>query len=88
VAQYTISRFLTGRIKTLTPEVQKFMRYAKNGIEDNCNRVVGDPRIIGALCNAWDGTDAGISLLASTINALAPILRQAQVKGSPAGRSA
>ncbi len=64
------------------------MRYAKDGIEDNRTQLVGDPRIIGALCNAWDGTDAGISLLASTINALAPILRQAQVKGSPAGSSA
>lgn len=88
VAQYTISRFLTGRIKSLTPEVRRFMSHAINGIEGNDNRLARDPRIVGALCNAWDGTDAGISLLASTINALAPVIRQAQVKGSPAGRSA
>lgn len=87
VAQYTVSRFLTGRIKSLTPEVRKFMTYASNGIEGNDDRVARDPRIVGALCNAWDGTDAGISLLAITINALAPVIRQAQVKGNPAGRA-
>lgn len=87
VAQYTISRFLTGRIKSLTPEVRRFMTYANNGIEGNEDRVARDPRIVGALYNAWDGTDAGISLLASTINALAPVIRQAQVKGSPVGRA-
>lgn len=83
VAQYTISKFLTGRIKSLTPDVQKFLVYAGNGI-DGGERVTRDPRILRALCNAWDGTEAGIGLLAITINALAPVIRQAQVKDAQA----
>lgn len=79
VAQYTISKFLTGRIKSLTPDVQKFLVYAGNGI-DGGERVTRDPRILRALCNAWDGTEEGIGLLAITINALAPVIRQAQIK--------
>lgn len=84
VAQYTISKFLTGRIKSLTPDVQKFLVYAVNGIYGGGERVTSDPRILRALCNAWDGTEAGIGLLAITINALAPVIRQAQVKDAQA----
>ena len=84
VAQYTISKFLTGRIKSLTPDVQKFLVYAGNGIDGGGERVTSDPRILRALCNAWDGTEAGIGLLAITINALAPVIRQAQVKDAQA----
>lgn len=80
VAQYTISKFLTGRIKSLTPDVQKFLVYAVTGIGSCGGQVTNDPRILRALCNAWDGTEAGIDLLAITINALAPVIRQAQVK--------
>jgi hypothetical protein len=58
--------------------------YACNGINDGGERVTSDPRILRALCNAWDGTEAGIGLLAITINALAPVIRQAQVKDAQA----
>lgn len=80
VGQYTISKFLTGKIKSLTPDVMKFLIYAIDGINESSPRVTDDPRILRALCNAWDGTEAGINLLASTINALAPVIRQVQVK--------
>jgi hypothetical protein len=82
VPQYTISKFLTGRIKSLTPDVQKFLPYVVNGIDCGSAGVTCDPRILQALCNAWDGTESGISLLASTINALAPVILQTQVKGT------
>lgn len=86
VAQYTISKFLTGRIKSLTPDVQKFMQYAFNGINASGTQMIGDARIVRALFNAWDGTEAGIAVLASTIHALGPVIRHLQVKTPvPAG---
>ena len=77
VPQYTISKFLTGRIKSLTPQVQKFLPYANIGIASGIEQVTADPRIQRALGNAWDGTEGGLKLLASTIDALAPVLREA-----------
>ena len=90
---HEVGRFRVGRedgvrgtltIKSLTPDVQKFLVYAVNGIYGGGERVTSDPRILRALCNAWDGTEAGIGLLAITINALAPVIRQAQVKDAQA----
>jgi hypothetical protein len=80
VPQYTISKFLTGRIKSLTPQVMALINYANNGIYFGTNKLTTDPRIQRALGCAWDGTDQGITLLASAINALAPVIRGAQIK--------
>ena len=80
VPQYTISKFLTGRIKSLTPDVRKFLVFANNGITQGANLLTDDPRIQRALGSAWDGTDQGVALIASAINALAPVLRDAQAK--------
>jgi len=79
VPQYTISKFLTGRIKSLTPDVQKFLKFANIGITD-IDRLTGDPRIQRALGSAWDGTEQGVTLIASAIYALAPVLRGARPK--------
>lgn len=81
VPQYTISKFLTGRTKSLTPQVQQFLPYANIGIALGIEQVTADPRIQRALGNAWDGTEGGLKLLASTIDALAPVLREAWPKG-------
>ena len=80
--QYAISKFLTGRTKSLTPQVQRFLIYANIGISPGIEQVTGDPRIQQALGNAWDGTEQGLQLLASTIDALAPVLREAWPKGA------
>jgi hypothetical protein len=80
VPQYTISKFHTGKIKSLTPDVKNFLRYADNGIKRNIKILTKDPRILQALDRAWDRTDAGVALLANTIHALAPIIRGAQPK--------
>lgn len=42
--------------------------------------LTSDPRIQRALGSAWDGTDQGVTLLASAINALAPVIRGARPK--------
>lgn len=78
VPQYTISRFLTGRTKSLTPSVKQFLGYAKIGIEKNIEKLTADPRVQQALGSAWDGSEQGIALIASTIHALAPVLRGAR----------
>jgi transcriptional regulator with XRE-family HTH domain len=77
VHQYTISKFLGGRIKTLTPDVLVVLSYADIGIKYDLERLLSEPLIRNALGNAWDGTDEGIRILATTINALAPVIRSA-----------
>ena len=80
VPQYTISKFLTGRIKSLTPHVQIVLRYANIGITSSVQELTADPRIQRALGSAWDGTEQGVTLLASAIDALAPVIRNARPK--------
>ena len=80
VPQYTISKFLTGRIKSLTPHVQIVLQYANIGINSSIDQLTADPRIQRALGSAWDGTDQGVTLLASAIDALAPVIRGVRPK--------
>jgi hypothetical protein len=80
VPQYTISKFLTGRIKSLTPQVKLALHYANIGMDSEISILTSDPRIQRALGSAWDGTDQGVTLLASAINALAPVIRGARPK--------
>lgn len=80
VPQYTISKFLHGRIKSLTPDVRKLLAYADIGIIQGIEVLSTDPRIRQALGNAWDGTEAGADLLARTIHALGPVIRTARAK--------
>lgn len=80
VPQYTISKFLTGRIKSLTPHVQLALHHANIGISAGISKLTADPRIQRALGSAWDGTDQGVTLLASAIDALAPVIRGARPK--------
>lgn len=80
VPQYTISKFLTGRIKSLTPQVRLALSYADIGISTKVEQLTADPRIQRALGSAWDGTDQGVTLLASAIDALAPVIRGARPK--------
>lgn len=75
VAQPTISKFLSGRIKSLTPDVREVMKVANIGITEIGARLSDDPRIQHALGAAWDGTEMGTQLLARAIEALGPVLR-------------
>lgn len=86
VAQYTISKFLSGRIKSLTPDVLELMKVADIGIIEVGSRLSSDTRIRHALGAAWDGTDVGMELLARAIEALGPVLRDASSLKHDGGR--
>ncbi len=77
VGQYTLSRFLSGVTKTITPAVQPALRYAgidpKSGIE-NKGQPIDNPRLLQALERVWDGTPQMADLLAEIIEALGPAL--------------
>ncbi len=75
VPQYTISRFVSGRTKTLTPSVKIMLGYANIGIGEDVGKLCNEPIIKAALTNAWDGTTQGIERIATALNALAPLLR-------------
>lgn len=75
IPQYSISRFLNGRTKSLTPSVAKMLNYANIGIARDIDRLCDEPIIKAALSNAWNGTDQGMERIASALNALAPLLR-------------
>ena len=87
IAQPTISKFLSGRIKSLTPDVRKVMRFANIGINEIGTRLSSDARIQHALGAAWDGTEIGTQLLARAIEALGPVLRDVSSQKQGDGRT-
>lgn len=80
IAQPTISKFLSGRIKSLTPDVRAVMKVANIGINGRGAVLSADARIQRALGEAWDGTEAGTQLLARAIEALGGVLRDAAAR--------
>lgn len=75
VPQYTISKFLTGHIKSLTPAIEKALSYANIGIVHDVTDLAQHPAIRKALGCAWDGTEEGAQTLALMIEAMGPIIR-------------
>lgn len=75
VPQYTISKFLNGHIKTITPDVEQALIYANIGIAHDIAQLIQHPAIRQALGHAWDGTEQGAQSLALMIDAIAPVLR-------------
>lgn len=89
VGQSTVSRFLTGRTKTITPAISKVLTYA--GIDRSSEILRITPcddnfRLRAALERNWDGTAEGADKLAVLIDAIGPILRSMRL-GSTKGRS-
>lgn len=79
VPQYTLSKFLNGHIRTITPAVEKALIYANIGITYDVSLLTQNPAIRQALGHAWDGTEQGAQTLALMIDAMAPVIRSAQV---------
>jgi transcriptional regulator with XRE-family HTH domain len=79
VPQYTLSKFLNGHIRTITPAVEKALSYANIGITYDVSLLTQNPAIRQALGHAWDGTEQGAQTLALMIDAMAPVIRSAQV---------
>ena len=80
VGQSTISKFSTGQIKSITPGVAKALIYAGIDMVDGIDRLTSNPAVRSALAASWDGTDEGAALIASMIQALAPVFRATVVK--------
>lgn len=77
ISQPTLSKFLTGRTKTVTPHIRQVLKYAQieldNGIQ--IPRSPADNAVLfGALMRAWDGTDEHAKLLAEVIETVGPVL--------------
>ena len=89
VGQPTVSRFLTGRTKTITPAISKVLTYAGIDRSSEIPRITpcdDNFRLRAALERNWDGTAEGADKLAVLIDAIGPILRSMQL-GSAKGRS-
>ena len=75
VPQYQINRFLNGRIKSVTNDVEILCNYANinidNGIMFNCDNV----RLSNVLNKVWDGTDASAEVIASLLEAAIPFMK-------------
>lgn len=59
----------------MTPSILVVLSYANIGITQDVEQLCSEPIIQAALSNAWDGTTQGMERIASTINALASLLR-------------
>lgn len=78
VGQPTLSRFLSGRTKTITPEILKVLSYA--GIDrklpiKSITQGVDNSSLRAALERNWDGTREGADKLVVLIDAIGPMLR-------------
>ena len=76
--QYTLSKFLNGHIKTITPAIEDALNYANIGITRDIETLTQRPEIRRALGRAWDGTEQGALALALMIEAMTHIARSAQ----------
>lgn len=89
VGQPTVSRFLTGRTKTVTPAISKVLDYAGIDRTSTIQRITedfGNPHLRAALERNWDGTAEGADKLALLIDAIGPMLRSMRLRSVP-GRS-
>lgn len=77
IAQPTLSKFLSGRTKTVTPHIRQVLEYAGIKVEAGITDVrnpTDNAVLYGALMRAWDGTDDHAKLLADVIETVGPVL--------------
>lgn len=80
VGQPTVSRFLSGRTKSVTAAIRPLLDYANIDFENGITEIGGvldNPRVRGALERVWDGRPETADLLARLIEALGPVLKSA-----------
>lgn len=85
ISQPTLSRFMTGRTKTVTPEISKVLTYACIDRELPIKRItlgVHNSSLRAALERNWDGTAEGAVKLAVLIDAMGPLLRSMRLDSS------
>jgi hypothetical protein len=86
VSQSTISRFLGGTTKTVTPAVRSALSYA--GIQaENCIKGtiphIDNPKVREALERSWDGSPESVEILVALLRALGPVVQM--IRASSAG---
>lgn len=85
VGQPTVSRLLSGRTKTITPEVARLLAYAAIEVKvpNNCIKLeISSPALSAALGRYWDGSEAAAEVLARLIEAVAPALVSLRAPGA------
>ena len=78
VGQPVISRFLSGRTKTITPALGRALTYARIAIDEDNLRIastIDNQRLRAALEKHCDGSDELAEVFASLINAVGPVIR-------------
>lgn len=76
--QWHISRFLSGRTKTITPTVRRILNHANLSQTGMIDELLDDKQVRAALMAAWDGSPHGRGMVAQAIQALAPLIRRAR----------
>lgn len=88
VPQPTLSKFMTGRTKSVTPSIRKALAYAQikliTGIHASATHV-DNRRLRDALARTWDGSASHAEALAELIEAVGPVLLR-YVRQKSAGR--
>jgi transcriptional regulator with XRE-family HTH domain len=77
VGQSTISRFLTGKIKSITPAIEPALRYANIDFENYITKQpdpLDNARIRDALSCSWDGSAESAELLAKLLEVIGPVV--------------
>lgn len=77
IGQPTVSKFLDGQVKSLTPAVRRMLDFASIDWNTGMESVRGaadNVLLEAALNRVWDGTTAHARLLAGVIEAVGPLL--------------
>lgn len=77
IAQPTLSKFMTGRTKSVTEPIRVVLKYAEITVETGIQKSRGQEdnrRLRDALARAWDGSAAHAEALAAVIEAVGPVL--------------
>jgi transcriptional regulator with XRE-family HTH domain len=82
VKQYTISRFLTGRTRKLSPEIRVVCNYAGIRIDTGIDPAGDNARVQAALAQLWNGEADSAELVAVLIESLGPVVRAIQQYGA------
>ena len=75
VKQYTISRFISGRTRKLSPEIQSVCNYAGIGTNSGIEAHGDNGRLRTAISKVWDGAPETAELIAIVIESLVPALK-------------
>src|SRR3569833_2382012 len=74
IPQYTLSRFITGRKRQLTPEILAVCKYAGIDTDNGINEYSGHGRLQSVITQLWDGTPETADIIATFLESLIPCL--------------